>query len=469
MAINIQAPQLALEGYLRAKQQEQEKERQEQLHEEAQAQLQEIAKFHAGNLDIQKKHLALTQSALKAHLTQQMMENIAKGIQEPGGSIQNTSTETPDQNAPIQGGISPTGVPATVSTTGAPTSLPTSGPGAAIGPVGQAQTQAKVQGILGPAQTQQLVSQQQALLPGEIAKAGGTAKAEAEAQISSQSSPEGRKLAMMKHAWDMDKLVQEGKNMATAHAIAGQYHLAGIRLENEILMSPQTVQAGVGQVMHGGSLQDIPNPKSKQAVENTISAIKDPQTGQNWITPSKDTFKKVQALQEADNLLKKWRDFGNKWSTDGEMSPLRHPIDYASERDALISQAGSVAKLFEGSGTRITNVLIDAQKEGFFKPFQDRKGNNAAVDNHVDTINGQLKAAFAGMPPSEINYYLGENGVREFGGVSKIPSPFDQTSPTGEPDWLSKAPQTHPKQPNYKLNRMKSLAAGKPIYDATTR
>ena len=422
MAINIQAPQLALEGYLKAKQLEQERERQEQLHEEAQTQLAEIGKFHAGNLDIQKKELAHQQALLKAHLQQTYMEHVAAGTQAPG-SFQGINEPSPNEGTPEQpiqpANITPGAIPS-VSTTGQPVSQTQALPGE-MTPETQARAQEAIKNILAPGELTRKKTALETLGPIEATQAGLKSGAEEQAKIAASMSSEGRRLAMMKHAWDMDKLVQEGKNLATAHNIAGQYHIAGIRLENEILMSPQTVQAGVGQVMHGGSLQDIPNPKSKQAVENTISAIKDPQTGQNWITPSKDTFKKVQALQEADNLLKKWRDFGNKWSTDGTTSPLMHPIDYASERDALISQAGSVAKLFEGSGTRITNVLIDAQKEGFFKPFQNKQGNNAAVDNHVDTINGQLKAAFAGMPPSEINYYLGENGIREFGGISKTP------------------------------------------------
>lgn len=452
MPINIQVPQLALEGYLKRKQLQQEYERAQQLHDQAQEQLKELHEHNKDQLKIQQQHLDLQKSLTAQHLKQQLMENLASGLESaPQSSNQGMPQIPPSENmAPPSETGDETRVQPTISTAGKPVPMQLGedwqgGLGKYLdasqrtitppSPESMAQHQANVMGILGPA-----------LGKFEGQKAGGVAQG----QLDVASSPQARQLRLDNFNEEMKKIAAMGKNQEDVANINGHYrlleaysnnatHLAGIRLANQMLLNPDLIETEVNKLMSGqGTYKDIPNPKVKMAVDLAFNSIKDPQTGQPYITPGPDVEKRIEGLRAVENYIAQAREIAHTYSRDkpeggvisGWAATKGFPGPLERRLTALESQAGISTGYFD-KGVRVYKELVKLQVKGLFNPLATEKQNLDAIDSHARTLNNSIDEVFTGMPPSQISELLAKHGIHEFGNI-KTSTPIKDATTRGK-------------------------------------
>ncbi len=449
MAIDIGVPSLALESYLKQKALSQEHERAQQLHDQAQETLKEISKHHASQLDIQKKQLQLSEATLREHLKQQFIENVAGGKVDPNmaspSMIGDQLSQGGDTGNPSGGisqpTVSPTGGAVPVSQP-APMQVPQGGnPSGAIGPLGQAQTQAQIMQLLGPLQAKQ---------------AGAVAGAQEQAKIGAQNTDVAQQVRLKEHEIKSQELAQQGVqakelenirgNFATGwHKIMAASAANVAHIQNDIYSDPDVVKGAVNDMLAGTAEPSTFHPKTRLAATRAFEQM-------GWRLPDNKHAQDLNGYRAAEDLLSQILPLINDYSRDGEKGGVvalgKSALGFGDLRanmDSIQAKAAQLANVLDPKARVLKGVLQD-QIKGIIDPKLTREQNMMKFNSAVQSINSGITSQFAGYPKDQVAAEMGVRGIHLFG----------DTKQSGPPKVNAKG---------HKLNEELTKQYGRPVYE----
>ena len=310
--------------------------------------------------------------------------------------------------------------------------------------------------------------------PGELSSPQQAAQQEAtKVQQTSGATVTGQQTAMQPFL-DKDatrsreterlKLVQEAANALTLQTQKGQDEKDTARIHGAYLLSNQRLE-GANKLKEISTMHQLGagDPVAAQSqVSGLIDAIDNGQRGYNtlspdekrgvdamvaargWVLPTdqKAHNKNLDTIVSMDTMLDQYRDLINKYSRDspssnndwqtsltqkladktsGMIAPVIPGGDMAAALNGVKSTAGKLMTTFEdlkrGSDSNIIRQVI-----GTFDPHATMQQNMTNTNQKQGLLNGITQRTFAGMPPEQVNKILGDNHIKNFGGMQPPPA-----------------------------------------------
>lgn len=228
----------------------------------------------------------------------------------------------------------------------------------------------------------------------------------------------------------------QGRN---ANAVAATNHAREIELEN-LRGHFQLAAAGIAHQqgredlapVYNGALNSIMDgqtsystlPKDIKEGVSKLAATK------GWALPTnqKDYSTKLNAATGVQSLLDQYKELAINNSRDSPDTGLLGKAsafitgggavpgtDLRSKIDALKANGGALASFFDQQN-RKSDAEILRQVVGLFDPRATTQQNLDKIQQHIAPLNAAVRGVFAGFKPDQLNYVLGNRGLKDIGG-----------------------------------------------------
>lgn len=229
------------------------------------------------------------------------------------------------------------------------------------------------------------------------------------------------------------------KTAATNHAnqlelenMRGHFQLAAAQIahqHNQEDMAPTYVGA-LNSVMDGQTSYSALPKDIKEGVSK-LAATK------GWALPTnqKDYSSKLDAATGVQGLLDQYKDLASKYSRDSPDTGLLGKAsafatgggalpgtDLRSKIDSLKANGGALASFFDKQN-RKSDAEILRQVVGLYDPRATMAQNLEKIQQHEGPLNNAVKGIFAGFKPDQLNYVLGNRGLKSIGGYDTSSAP----------------------------------------------
>lgn len=291
-----------------------------------------------------------------------------------------------------------------------------------------------------------------------VREAAGVAGAQKGAELSAAepfavSADERKRKAeqeklVQEQASNMDQLRQRGADELQVAKIHGGYQQSVANIEGGYKMREIQLmhQLGAGDPAQTSTIANnlIDSIDNGQRAYSSLSAdekrVVDPiAASRGWTLPSNQAAhaKNLDQISSLDKLLDQYRDVINKYSRDsptsgqdkgsrvtqgistatgGMWAPTVPGSDLHAAMEGIASTAGKLTKTFEDQA-RTSDANIVRQIQGTFDPHNTMEQNMKNLNQKGDLLNGIASRTFAGMPPEQVNKILGDNKIKNLGGL----------------------------------------------------
>lgn len=397
-----------LGDYLRAVQLKQQHEQFQQQHDLAQKQLDELTKFHQGEIDRMQAEMEHNRAVTAQTLRQHMVENIVKGYEQPPESAQPTGFQQnfqqpsssdfqTDQSGNVQ---LPTGIPSSLSKTGSQFQLPETALGGFakyLSPQDRTINVSTPEHLAAQAATaagQKTAAEETAKAPFELAKTrelvGGretVARIAAEQRAKTAEDRNAALLDRMNHIDATRKYVADHKIGDTIdEGELGNYveQLRNGTADIKDLPQKFRLHANTLATRDGGVVLGTDRGKQLDALNDFDGLIQDMHTAANMLP---DTVPGLQQLQQLGNVARAHMP----WQTD-----------LASAMAAVSAKAPGVVRAVGGVGSgRVTNVEIQQKLKDMVNAGMTKQQAEEKIANFERDTYTKLYSDILGPVPTQ--------------------------------------------------------------------